>query len=149
MKTHSAETIAKAILSLSNPSEGEVITNLKLQKLLYYVQGFHLAGFNSPLFNEKIYAWQYGPVVKEVYFKYKENGSLGIEPPKEDIKIIELFDAEDAYELFMDVLNVYGQFSAIGLMNLTHQEPPWRNTKIDEEISHNKLKEYFLTRIED
>jgi uncharacterized phage-associated protein len=62
---------------------------------------------------------------------------------------VQLFDEEGAYELFLDVLNVYGQYSAIKLMNLTHQELPWKNTKIDEEISHEKLKEYFSTRFED
>jgi uncharacterized phage-associated protein len=122
---------------------------LKLQKLLYYVQGFHLAAFSVPLFKEKLFAWQYGPVVKEIYYKYKENGSFGIEPPRKEISVVQLFDEEGAYELFLDVLNVYGQYSAIKLMNLTHQELPWKNTKIDEEISHEKLKEYFSTRFED
>ena len=42
---------------------GELLTNMKLQKMLYYEQGFHLACFGTPLFNEDIEAWQYGHVV--------------------------------------------------------------------------------------
>ena len=51
----------------------EYITNLKLQKLLYYVQAISLQVFEKLAFKEKIMAWSYGPVVNEVYQKYKEN----------------------------------------------------------------------------
>ena len=75
---------------------GDLLTNLKLQKMLYYEQGFHLAYFNEPLFEEPIEAWQYGPVVPVVYNYYKSRGRNGIEP--EDI--IEKFGA-DALRLFL------------------------------------------------
>lgn len=39
----------------------EFISNLKLQKLLYYEQGYHLAIFDTPLFDADIEAWMYGP----------------------------------------------------------------------------------------
>ena len=42
-----------------------------MQKILYFAQGIHLAEFGSPLFTNKIYAWEYGPVIKEVYHKFK------------------------------------------------------------------------------
>lgn len=58
----------------------ELLSNMKLQKLLYYQQGFHLAYFGTPLFNEDIVAWQYGPVVPEVYEAYKSFGRAGIKP---------------------------------------------------------------------
>ena len=60
--TYAANDIARYILTLSTPEVGDIISNLKLQKLLYYVQGFHLAIENEPLFMEDIQAWQYGPV---------------------------------------------------------------------------------------
>ncbi len=47
---------------------GELISNLKLQKLLYYAQGFHLALYDKLLFSEDIEAWQHGPVVRDVCF---------------------------------------------------------------------------------
>ena len=50
--------IANKILARgSSDDSGELISNLKLQKLLYYMQGFHLAYFNEPLFEEDIEAW--------------------------------------------------------------------------------------------
>ena len=59
-------------------SDGELMTNLKLQKMLYYQQGFHLAYFGTPLFDDEIEAWMYGPVVPSVYNHYKGNGRNGI-----------------------------------------------------------------------
>lgn len=51
------------------------ITNLKLQKTLYYIQGYSLRVFDSPAFDETISHWQYGPVVPIVYFTYSTNGA--------------------------------------------------------------------------
>ena len=51
------------------------ITNLKLQKTLYYLQGYSLRALNDPAFNEAIRHWQYGPVVPTVYFAYSANGA--------------------------------------------------------------------------
>jgi len=126
-----------------NPDAGELISNLKLQKLLYYMQGFHLAVFGTPLFNNDIYAWQYGPVVPEVYHKYKDNNNLGIMP---EGKIITLEDKEE--KLFDEVFDVYGEYSAIGLMNLTHREPPWEKTPCGEIIDQKLMTNFFKTRIE-
>lgn len=58
--------------------DADSISNLKLQKLLYYAQGSYLALTNEPLFNENILAWKHGPVVNEVYQVYKKYGSDGI-----------------------------------------------------------------------
>jgi uncharacterized phage-associated protein len=144
----SATTVSEIILSLSKPEVGDTISNLKLQKLLYYVQGFNIAAYNKPLFTEKIVAWQYGPVVEEVYNKYKKFGSQAIvlDKPLTDLK--SYFGSKKEYELFKDVYNIYGEFSALRLMNMTHQEPPWKHTKIQNEITHDKLKDYFKTRIQ-
>ena len=54
------------LLSAESYSGGELMTNMKLQKMLYYQQGFHLAYFDTPLFDDEIEAWMYGPVVKSV-----------------------------------------------------------------------------------
>ena len=135
--------IANKILQKGAQSDcGELISNLKLQKLLYYMQGFHLAFFETPLFDDDIFAWQYGPVVPEVYFKYKQNGNSGIES---EGNIIELDDKEE--KLFDEVFSVYGEYSAIGLMNLTHEESPWKDTPLGERIGKDKMTEFFKTRI--
>ncbi|NJL77114.1 MAG: DUF4065 domain-containing protein [Saprospiraceae bacterium] len=80
-----ARQIAEYVLTLSNPEIGELTSNLKLQKLLYYVQGVHLAAFDSSLFEEEIVAWNYGPVVESVYqdFKVFNSGAIFIPYSKE------------------------------------------------------------------
>lgn len=51
---------------------GEPLTNLKLQKLLYYAKGWYLALYDKPLFNDKIEAWVHGPVVPSIYHAFKQ-----------------------------------------------------------------------------
>lgn len=141
-----AKQVAEYILSLSDPEEGDLISHLKLQKLLYYAQGVHLAIYDKPLFQENIYAWKLGPVVEEIYYAYKEYGSDCI-PPPEDIDFSVYSD--DVKELLKEVYTVYGQFSAWRLSQMTHDEPPWNTTPCDSIISHEKLKEYFRTQLID
>ena len=127
--------------------QGELMSNMKLQKMLYYEQGFHLAVFGTPLFEEDIEAWMYGPVVPAVYEVYKDYGYNGIDPG--EAEEISLSDREQA--LFDEVYKVYGAYSAIGLMNMTHRESPWANTPagVGSVISREKMVEFFRTRLND
>ena len=127
--------------------QGELMSNMKLQKMLYYEQGFHLAVFGTPLFEEDIEAWMYGPVVPAVYEVYKDYGYNGIDPG--EVEAVTLSDREQA--LFDEVYKVYGAYSAIGLMNMTHRESPWANTPtgVGSVISRDKMVEFFRTRIND
>ena len=59
--------IANQLLLYSADMGRELMTNMKLQKMLYYQQGFHLAYFGTPLFDKDIEAWMFGPVVPSVY----------------------------------------------------------------------------------
>lgn len=139
--------IANKIIANTNTNQGETISNLKLQKMLYYLQGFFIAVFDKKLFEEPIEAWQYGPVVRDVYFHFKEFGQNSISLEKNE-EIITLESEEEA--LFRDVMEEYGQFSAIKLMNMTHEELPWKKTFNESpqgEISCELLKEYFKTQI--
>jgi len=146
---HQAISVANRIVSLSRPDTGDLISNLKVQKLLYYVQGFHLAIHKQPLFNEDIYAWMYGPVVPEVYHHFKKYGSGHIEIDDEDFEKYydEFSDTEK--ELICDVWDSYGQYSAYRLMEFTHSEPPFQATKLKHVITHDKLLAYFITQIEE
>lgn len=139
-RIHKASDIASALVALSDPEKGDIISNLKLQKLLYYAQGFHLALYRSPLFNEEILAWQYGPVVPEVYHEYKDNGSYAIFP--QDGFDLSFLDP-DQIQLLIDIYEIFGQYSAIKLMNMTHDELPWKSTSIGGVISKRKLANYF------
>lgn len=139
--------VANYFLTLNDEEIGELITNLKLQKLVYYAQGFHLAIEGTPLFADDIEAWAHGPVVPVLYREYKKYGSGLIPVPVEfnpasiDKEIRDLLD---------DVYAVYGQFSAWKLRNMTHSELPWvEAADTAGVISLKTMKEYFKTFIKD
>lgn len=139
-----AAKIADYFLSLSQPEVGDMISHLKLQKLLYYAQGFHIAITGKPLFEEQIVKWQYGPVVRDLYSKYKKYGAKGIEPPK-DVDFSNI--PEETKQILNEVYEVYGQFSALKLSDMTHAEPPYNSVEIEEEITHKILEDYFKEKI--
>lgn len=139
--------IANLLLAYANQSEdGDLMSNLKLQKMLYYQQGFHLAYFDTPLFNEDFEAWMYGPVIPSVYERFKEYGNKGIEPPADTL--VELTREEEA--LFQEVFNVYDEYSASGLVRLTHSETPWKSTPcgVGNIISKEVMTEFFKERLQ-
>ena len=132
-----AHQIAKYFLALQELGS-EDVSNLKLQKLIYYAQGYHLGLYRHPLFADTIEAWEHGPVVPEVYRFYKKHGSAPI-PIPDDI------DFSD------DVYKTVGQFSAWRLREMTHEEPPWkeaRDTGISNTISQDSMRDYFKTLVE-
>ncbi|SHM37294.1 Uncharacterized phage-associated protein [Fibrobacter sp. UWB7] len=127
---------------------GERLSNLKLQKLLYYEQGFHLAIFNTPLFTDNVESWMYGPVVPSVYDYYKKFGSNGI-VPDDDPQLIQLTSQEE--DLLFQVYERYKSYSAIGLMDLTHSEPPWMNAIPHDRgtvISNESMRTFFLRQLD-
>lgn len=130
---------------------GEAMTHLKLQKLLYYAQGFSLAlsGGKQPMFGDTIEAWKHGPIVPAVWKAYKDYGGAPLPLPDGFDPSKGLKDGEQA--LLNDVWNAYGQFSAWKLRNMTHEESPWRNAyepDANETISQQSMREYFETQIE-
>ena len=140
---YDVQEIAKKIIAKTDTEHGDTISNLKLQKMLYYMQGFHLAFFGTPLFEEEIKAWQYGPVVPSVYEAYKRYESKAIDLPEGPI--IQLTEDEEA--VFDNVYDEYNQFSAVALMKMTHEESPWRSTEISQVINKEKIKVFFKTQI--
>lgn len=140
-----AHDVARYFVSLVDEEAGDSISNLKLQKLLYYAQGFHLAVYGRPLFPEAIKAWMHGPVVPQVYHEYKDYGYGPI--PVEPVNL-EAF-SPDVRELSDEVWAVYGQFTATKLESMTHNEPPWTNTPQSEAIPHAIMTEFFRTLVVD
>jgi uncharacterized phage-associated protein len=122
-KIYRAEEIARYFLAKTDAGVGDLISNLKLQKLCYYSQGIGLVARHQPIFEEPLEAWLHGPVVPVLYRQYKENGSNAI-PPITDLDI-GAYDAADRM-VFDDVYEYYGQYSAWRLRRTTHEEPPWR-----------------------
>jgi uncharacterized phage-associated protein len=143
----SIHDVAKYFLLQTDEEAGDTISNLKLQKLVYYAQGFHLAMHGTPLFNDQIQAWTHGPVTPALYHAYKECGSDAIAKPTE-------FDASglttEETELLDEVYSVYGQFSGWKLRNLTHEEAPWQDAYkegANTEITHESLHGFFVSQL--
>ena len=146
--SYKALDIANKLLSkAASVCGGDLMSNMKLQKMLYYEQGYHLAAFGTPLFDEDVEAWMYGPVVPSVYEHFKSHGAGGLLPETESpIKL-----TEDEEDLFNDVFDAYVDFSAYGLMRKTHGESPWRKTTIGfgNVITHDKMVEFFSKKLAD
>jgi uncharacterized phage-associated protein len=116
----SALSVAQYFLSFTDEEREEAFTHLKLQKLLYYAQGYFLATQKRPLFSETLQAWTHGPVVPEVYHIYKDykNQPLPYTPCQEDFP-------ELLRDFLNSVLETHGIYSAAVLRTMTHQEEPW------------------------
>ena len=103
---------------------GDPITNLKLQKLLYYAQGWFLALHGRPLFREPLRAWIRGPVEHGVWKSYSEFRWRPITTKISKPSLSEL--ARDHIE---EVIEAYGDYSALTLEKMTHQEEPWKRAR--------------------
>ena len=149
MTTYSAQAVASYLLTLPSSEENDV-SNLKLQKLCYYAQGIITSmRKGEPLFNESIEAWDHGPVVPELYHKYKPHGSSPI-PVVSDFDV-EQIDAPDR-EALDDIFEFYGQYSAWRLRNMTHEEKPWIDAYNSEKgrlVSVEALLEFFAPQIDE
>jgi uncharacterized phage-associated protein len=147
VRTYTADEIARFFLYLVSQDEdaGEVISNLRLQKLVYYAQGFSLALRGQPLFVEPIEAWVHGPVVPALFHAYQVYG-------RHDLPAPEHFDSADydpeTRELLYDVYRTYGRYSAWALRDLTREEPPFRQTPPGEIIDLGAMRAYFRTQID-
>ena len=139
--------VANVFIELANDDEQGSITNMAVNKLVYFAQGWSLALLDKPLFDDDIYAWKYGPIEKSVYYAFRPCGRDIIDETSEEVNSEE-FTSEEI-DLLMDVYNNYKDYSAIGLMNLSHTDDgPWKKY-YDEEgnsdviIPKEEIKEYF------
>ena len=139
--------IANFFINLSLSDTEDYITNLKLNKLIYFAQGWSLVRFGKPLFHNDIQAWKYGPVIPSIYYEYRKCGNSPI-TVIDDSYSNKVFSGEQ-YSLLLDIYGEYGKFTARALTAMTHENgTPWsryyeegKNTVIPK----NAIKEYFQT----
>ncbi|MBR2207494.1 MAG: DUF4065 domain-containing protein [Synergistaceae bacterium] len=144
----SAKTLAKYLIYLMRKIQGKDydLTPMKLQKLLYYCQGYSLALTGKPIFAEPIEAWEHGPVVDSVYQEYKKYRDNII--PVAEINEVNGID-ETIESVAQMVVDEKKWFSGYALSNATHKETPWLDTFGREAIFHNdvisneKIKKFF------
>ncbi|WEK50969.1 MAG: DUF4065 domain-containing protein [Candidatus Kaistia colombiensis] len=149
MTTYSADLIADFFRARTNPEVGDLLSNLKLQKLCYYAAGIIAAVRQNdadPLFVESIEAWQHGPVIPAEYHRFKGYGSGDL--PHLDNQDFEVIEPKDR-AILDDIYNFYGQYSAWKLRNMTHEEQPWLASfnRDDKQIYVHELREYFAHEI--
>jgi uncharacterized phage-associated protein len=140
MSMHSALDVAAWFLNEVDRKAGDSITNLKLQKLVYYAQAWAVTLLGRPLFQEKVEAWAHGPVVDVVYQQFKDYGYNGL--PRSRRK--PGFTDEERVVL-EDVLAVYGEHSAKFLEVLTHSEQPWQTAWGDRPPTSRSRREIPLS----
>lgn len=144
--------VAKYLIQLAErEAEPEMLTPMRLQKLLYYVQGWSLGLRQTEMFGEAIEAWQHGPVVPEVYrafSAYQNNPIAGF--ADDPCRSLTAGDREFIESIWAG----YRKYSASGLRDMTHHETPWleswsRNTSGGRdgiEISQFAMRQFFATR---
>lgn len=103
------------------------LTLLKLQKILFYVQAWHLGFGKGPLFRGPFQAWIHGPVNREIYDRFKDTHSLYASVTCEDIlnKLAAESLSEHVRVHIDEVLEAYGDLSGTQLEVMTHGEKPW------------------------
>ena len=119
-----------------------MISNLKLQIFLYFVQAYFLVDSEGreACFDERIEARCYGPVVPVVYDAYKKYGSLNIDKSEEDVLPKSVAGRIDK------VLDYFKDYSLLELFDLVHSQTPWKNAFhpfCNQEITKKSLLDFF------
>lgn len=102
------------------------MTNMKVQKLLYYAQSLHLALYDEPLFDNEIQAWRYGPVCPPAYSFYSEFEAKQLPIPEiDDATLV----PQETLKLLEEVWEYFGEHHAYYLSGMTHLEFPWKKAR--------------------
>jgi uncharacterized phage-associated protein len=122
--------VADYMLSKGIKPNGELLSPLSIQKMLYFAQGWHLAIREEPLFFEEIRAWRHGPVVKDVYTRFRRYGERSIDASAM-LSQPNAILSTPTRALIDEVWAMYGHYSAPSLVGLTHRDGPWKDARGD------------------
>lgn len=157
--TYSPKSIANYFLELAK-SNGQALSPMKLQKLVYYAHGWYSGYTDQPLIDETVEAWQYGPVISSLYHEFKQFGSGSITSKAIDfdgIQFREVASPEDPTirKFLENVWENYGKYTAITLSEFTHAaNGPWDHTWKESngtrgtDIPFKLIASHFKTAIE-
>lgn len=157
-KVYRALEVARHIINYAN-SNDQLLSNLKLQKILYFVQAEFLISQGRICFEDDIEAWDFGPVVPAVLREYKFFGSFNIPPVKHyyvedesqtfNFRRVVFYDIDITNEdkaVIDEVVDYFADYSAVDLTELTQKQLPWQNAYckcFKKVISAQSIKEYF------
>lgn len=119
------------------------VSNLKLQKILYFIQAQFLVCRNERCFYQRIEAWSFGPVVPEAYQEYKIYGGAAI--PFSDTNPEKKISESDL-ELMNRIIDKCSKYAASDLVEITHRQKPWKDAytpRANNEILPESIKKYF------
>lgn len=141
---YSAITIANYVIYYSKKRKLEM-NNLKLQKILYYIQSCFLVEKGYSIFGDQIEKWKLGPVVPSVYHEFKGYGRSQIDEPTSYIEYTEV-DGEGSFEikefneddidletrqLLDDTIEKLSKFETFELVKKTHEHTSWLSSEED------------------
>jgi uncharacterized phage-associated protein len=133
--------------------ESNFVTQMKLQKILYFAHGLHLAQYHAPLIKETFQAWKFGPVIPRIYHTYKLYGSM----PITNTDIAYLVDRpaphfnDEANEIIEVTWKTLKNIDGIKLSQWTHQDDsPWKKhyeeQVLSKEIPNEEIERYFAEK---
>jgi uncharacterized phage-associated protein len=153
----------------------ERLTPMKLQKLVFYAHGWHLALVNKPLVDGGVQAWKYGPVITSLYHEFKDCGNQEISRKAEDVRYVEgprgiraehyepsideyseVDEKAIAKAILERIYSVYGKYDGMQLSGMTHREgtPWWVISKAHQgeipkglKIPDETIKEFFQRQL--
>lgn len=139
-----ARIVANRFLELAR-QKGRQLTPMQLLKLVYIAHGWTLGLTGQPLIDQKVEAWQYGPVIRDLYNATRQYGGGKITAP------VVAFPAKltPAQESMIDqVFELYGKMGGIALSNITHMpDTPWERTykpgQFGEIIDNDLIAEHY------
>lgn len=151
--------VSRYIINYSN-KKGYGISNLKLQKVLYFVQAYYLVEKNGCCFEEKIEAWNFGPVIPVVYREFKHCGGCNIPRITYYFQRINVGDSfhigvakysenvlrRSDRTIIGKIVDAFSRYSATSLVKITHSQQPWieaYNRGASSEIYTEDIKEFF------
>ena len=149
----SADAVADFFLLKIEVESGDLISNLKMQKLCYLAQGWSLALLGRPLFDDVIQAWGKGPAIPPLFRRFKPYRWGALDAYKLRTEPLNVLDPEA--QRFLDwIWKKYGRYSGSELRDLTRGQAPWKEAygdtqpprRREEEITQASMKAYFLTQ---
>lgn len=123
-------------------TQGDLLTNARLEKLLYYAQGASLTLNDRPLFDEDFVKGEYGVILPDIHMKYKMNWVKGIETKEDDFEEI----SRNEQEMLLMVYDIFGRYSAHGLSLLNREEHAWIKAEPNAVIPKEDIRISFETK---
>lgn len=141
------ENVSNTIICIHREIFEESPSPMKLQKLCYYAQGYALAE-DGPIFPEDFQAWQHGPVIYDLYSKFKHFQWRQIGDEVGEI-------TADLKEFINEIVSAYGRYDGAALSTMTHREKPWLEARkgLDESqgstatITKDSLSDFFTSKL--